>query len=136
MSARTRRSATAIRDAYRATEYDETKFPAIATAALREAAIPSRVGLDEVWEALRSIDHGKTISYAELARRVGRPRAARAVGAANGANPISLVIPCHRVIGADGSLTGYGGGMERKQALLEHEGALAANIARPGLRAR
>ena len=62
------------------------------------------------------------MSYGELAKRVGRPGAARAVGRANATNPISVVIPCHRVIGADGSLTGYGGGMERKKALLTHEG--------------
>ncbi len=76
----------------------------------------------KVWNQLRRIPFGETLSYAQLAKRVGRPGAARAVGAANGANPISVVIPCHRVIGSDGSLTGYGGGMERKRKLLEHEG--------------
>ena len=76
-----------------------------------------------VWSALRTIPVGTTISYAELARRVGRPRAVRAVGAANGANPISIVLPCHRVIGTSGALTGYGGGLERKQWLLRHERA-------------
>ena len=76
-----------------------------------------------VWTALRDIRAGATLSYAELARRVGRPSAVRAVGAANGANPVSLVVPCHRVIGANGALTGYGGGLERKQWLLRHERA-------------
>jgi len=74
-----------------------------------------------VWEALRGISCGTTLSYAGLAARIGRPAAVRAVGAANGANPVSIVVPCHRVIGADGSLTGYGGGVERKTWLLEHE---------------
>lgn len=74
-----------------------------------------------VWEELRRIPFGETISYAELARRVGDPRAVRAVGGANGRNPLSVVVPCHRVIGADGSLTGYGGGIERKRWLLGHE---------------
>lgn len=79
-----------------------------------------------VWQALRKIPCGTTISYGELARRIGRPAAVRAVGLANGANPIGIVVPCHRVIGADGSLTGYGGGLERKRWLLAHEGAAAA----------
>lgn len=78
-----------------------------------------------VWRALRDIPAGTTISYAELARRVGRPSAFRAVGLANGANPIGIVVPCHRVVGSDGSLTGYGGGIERKRWLLAHEGAVA-----------
>lgn len=76
----------------------------------------------EVWHALRTIECGKTISYAELAKRIGRPNSIRAVGTANGANPIGVVAPCHRVIGANGSLTGYGGGIERKAWLLRHEG--------------
>jgi len=75
-----------------------------------------------VWRALRRIPCGKTVSYASLARRIGRETAVRAVGLANGANPISIVVPCHRVIGSDGSLTGYGGGIERKRWLLAHEG--------------
>ena len=78
-----------------------------------------------VWDELRRIDYGDTISYGELARRVGRPGAARAVGLANGRNPISIIVPCHRVIGADGSLTGYGGGIERKRRLLDLEARLA-----------
>ncbi len=76
-----------------------------------------------VWQALRAIPCGQTISYAELARRIGTPAAVRAVGLANGANPVSIVVPCHRVVGANGSLTGYGGGLERKRWLLSHEGA-------------
>jgi methylated-DNA-[protein]-cysteine S-methyltransferase len=75
----------------------------------------------EVWAALREIPYGHTISYAELAAAVGRPGAARAVGAANGRNPIAVVIPCHRVIGASGALTGYGGGLGRKRLLLDLE---------------
>jgi methylated-DNA-[protein]-cysteine S-methyltransferase len=75
----------------------------------------------EVWDALREIPYGGTISYAELAAAVGRPDAARAVGAANGRNPIAIVIPCHRVIGASGALTGYGGGLRRKRLLLDLE---------------
>lgn len=74
-----------------------------------------------VWNALCDIGYGETISYAELARRVGNPRASRAVGLANGANPLSIVVPCHRVIGANGSLTGYGGGLEAKKWLLALE---------------
>jgi methylated-DNA-[protein]-cysteine S-methyltransferase len=75
-----------------------------------------------VWTALRGIPAGTTLSYGALAQRIGKPAAVRAVGLANGANPIGLVVPCHRVIGADGSLTGYGGGIERKRWLLQHEG--------------
>ncbi|NLW96616.1 MAG: methylated-DNA--[protein]-cysteine S-methyltransferase [Xanthomonadaceae bacterium] len=78
----------------------------------------------EVWHALALIPYGATISYAELAARVGRPTAVRAVGAANGRNPLPIVLPCHRVIGADGSLTGFGGGLPAKQYLLKLEGAL------------
>jgi methylated-DNA-[protein]-cysteine S-methyltransferase len=71
-----------------------------------------------VWQALRAIPYGETISYGELARRIGRPSANRAVGAANGANPLPIIVPCHRVIGANGSLTGFGGGVETKRFLL------------------
>ena len=74
-----------------------------------------------VWDALRGIPYGETVSYGELARRIGRPTASRAVGAANGRNPLAIVVPCHRVIGADGALTGYGGGLPVKEALLAHE---------------
>lgn len=76
-----------------------------------------------VWQGLTTIAPGETLSYGGLAARLGRSSAVRAVGAANGANPISIVVPCHRVIGADGSLTGYGGGLARKRWLLRHEGA-------------
>ena len=76
----------------------------------------------EVWRALLDIPFGSTESYGELAARIGRPKAVRAVGAANGANPIAIIIPCHRVIGRDGGLTGYGGGLLRKEALLHLEG--------------
>ncbi len=75
-----------------------------------------------VWQELRTIPCGQIMSYGELAARIGRPTAARAIGMANGANPISIVVPCHRVIGANGALTGYGGGIERKRWLLKHEG--------------
>ena len=75
----------------------------------------------EVWRALGGIACGTTLSYARLAERIGRPAAVRAVGLANGSNPIGIVVPCHRVIGANGSLTGYGGGIERKRWLLQHE---------------
>jgi len=78
-----------------------------------------------VWQALRDIPYGTTTTYGELAARLGNAKAVRAVGLANGANPVGIVIPCHRVIGADGSLTGYGGGLERKRWLLAHEGARA-----------
>lgn len=77
-----------------------------------------------VWTALRDIPAGQTTTYGQLAERLGLPLAARAVGLANGANPVGVVLPCHRVIGKDGSLTGYGGGLERKRWLLSHEGAL------------
>jgi methylated-DNA-[protein]-cysteine S-methyltransferase len=74
-----------------------------------------------VWSALRRIPAGRTVSYGMLATQIGRPKAIRAVGLANGANPIAIVVPCHRVIGADTSLTGYGGGLHRKRWLLAHE---------------
>jgi len=82
----------------------------------------------EVWDALRAIPYGSTISYAGLAARIGRPNAVRAVGAACGANPIPIVIPCHRVIGADGRLTGFGGGLAAKTWLLAHEGARPSQL--------
>lgn len=86
-----------------------------------------------VWAELARIPFGATLSYQELARRIGAPKASRAVGAANGRNPISIIVPCHRVVGADGSLTGYAGGPERKQWLLALEGSLRERAApRPG----
>ena len=87
----------------------------------------SPIGTDfqkAVWQALRRIPHGETVSYGELARQLGRPGASRAVGTANGSNPIPIVIPCHRVIASDGTLGGYGGGLDRKRWLLAHERAL------------
>ncbi|HYE45457.1 MAG TPA: methylated-DNA--[protein]-cysteine S-methyltransferase [Caulobacter sp.] len=91
------------------------------------ARIPTgAVGSDfqrSVWAELKAIPHGETRSYGALARKLGKPDASRAVGLANGSNPIAVVVPCHRVIGADGSLTGFGGGLPRKKWLLEHEGA-------------
>ncbi|MGH2889503.1 MAG: methylated-DNA--[protein]-cysteine S-methyltransferase [Solirubrobacteraceae bacterium] len=78
-----------------------------------------------VWRALLQIPYGETVSYAHVARAIGRVERVRAVGAANGRNPIAIIVPCHRVIGADGSLTGYGGGLERKRALLDLEAGVA-----------
>lgn len=111
---------------------------AAAAAQLTEYFAGSRVAFDlplaprgtefqrRVWDALREIPYGETISYAELARRIGQPSAMRAVGLANGRNPISIVVPCHRVIGADGSLTGYGGGIDRKRVLLDLEARVSS----------
>jgi methylated-DNA-[protein]-cysteine S-methyltransferase len=99
-------------DAYFAGELDAFDVPL----ALHGTAFQLRV-----WEELLRIPFGETISYSELARRLGDPKLVRAVGTANGRNPVSIIVPCHRVIGADGSLVGYGGGLERKQWLLEHE---------------
>ena len=76
----------------------------------------------EVWQQLLKVPFGQTVSYQAIANVIGRPRAARAVGAANGRNPISIIVPCHRVVGSDGSLAGYGGGLWRKEWLLRHEG--------------
>lgn len=75
----------------------------------------------EVWNQLSKIPYGETISYQELADRIGRPKAVRAVGQANGRNPICIMVPCHRVVGMNGTLTGYGGGLPRKEYLLKHE---------------
>lgn len=87
---------------------------------------PRGTGFQErVWRALLAIPFGVTRSYGELARTIGRPSASRAVGAANGKNPIAIIVPCHRVIGANGTLTGYGGGLPIKRWLLEHEAKLA-----------
>ena len=89
-----------------------------------------------VWDELRRIPYGETVSYGELARRIGRPTASRAVGAANGRNPLAIVVPCHRVIGADGALTGYGGGLPVKETLLAHEQGIAGGGALNGRHAR
>lgn len=83
----------------------------------------------EVWAALRETRPGTTLSYGALARKLGRPNAARAVGLANGANPIAIVVPCHRVISADASMTGHGGGVDRKRWLLAHEGVVFEHLA-------
>jgi methylated-DNA-[protein]-cysteine S-methyltransferase len=92
---------------------------------LRQFDLPLRLAGTEfqkiVWAALRDLQYGQRVSYGELARRIGRPSASRAVGLANGRNPIGIIVPCHRVIGASGSLVGYGGGLHRKRWLLEHE---------------
>ena len=92
---------------------------------LKEFDVPLAVAgtpfQQRVWEALTQIPYAETWSYAELAAHVGSPRAVRAVGLANGRNPVSIVVPCHRVVGSNGSLTGYGGGVERKQQLLDLE---------------
>lgn len=92
-----------------------------------------------VWDELVKIPFGERISYGELARRVGRPGSARAVGLANGRNPVSIIVPCHRVVGSDGTLTGYGGGLDRKAWLLDHEArqgpgqlALGLEVSAPG----
>lgn len=84
-----------------------------------------------VWQALREIPYGATRSYVDVARQLGNPKATRAVGGANHHNPLAIVIPCHRVIGRDGGLTGYGGGLDRKRWLLEHEQATCARAAHP-----
>jgi methylated-DNA-[protein]-cysteine S-methyltransferase len=86
-----------------------------------------------VWSALSGIPAGTALSYGMLATAIGRPGASRAVGLANGSNPIAIVVPCHRVIGADGGLTGYGGGLQRKKWLLEHEGVRLAGTAQPDI---
>ena len=117
--------------------YAERKRPSAARKALEayfdgNIAALDHVGVETggtpfqrtVWAALRRIPAGQTTSYGALASTIDRPRAMRAVGLANGSNPIGIIVPCHRVIGASGALTGYGGGLARKQWLLEHEGAL------------
>ncbi len=111
--------------------------PAGAATALRHYFAGSLMALDsvevemngtpfqkQVWDALRSVKCGTTTSYSAIARAIGLPAAVRAVGAANGANPVAVIVPCHRIVGANGSLTGYGGGLDRKRWLLQHEGAL------------
>lgn len=86
---------------------------------------------NKVWHALQQIEYGQTASYGEVARMIGRPTASRAVGAANGANPLPVVVPCHRVIGADAGLTGFGGGLAAKRVLLELEGISVAPEQQP-----
>jgi methylated-DNA-[protein]-cysteine S-methyltransferase len=105
--------------------YFDGDIPAIEAVATRTRGTDFQ---RQVWAALREIPAGGTVSYGELATRIGRPKAVRAVGAANGANPIPVVVPCHRVIGADASLTGFGGGLERKRWLLAHERKHAVTV--------
>lgn len=100
--------------AYFAGELQEFDLP------LRPAGTPFQ---QRVWQALLEIPYGETVSYGDIARRIESPKACRAVGLANGQNPISIIIPCHRVIGSTGKLTGYGGGLDRKEWLLNHERA-------------
>ena len=106
---------------------DETRWQLDAYFAGRRKVFELPLGLEgtpfqlRVWSALQEIPFGETRSYGDLAKAIGKPSAMRAVGAANGANPISIVVPCHRVVGADGSLTGFGGGIERKKFLLRLE---------------
>lgn len=88
-----------------------------------------------VWQALREVPYAETVSYGDIARRIGRPTGFRAVGMAIGRNPLAVVVPCHRVIGADGSLTGFGGGLVRKRLLLDHEAQVAGRNMRAGLAA-
>ncbi len=101
------------------TAYFKGDLDRLATIAWRVAGTPFQ---QKVWSALAKIPAGRTLSYGALAAKLGRPTAMRAVGHANGSNPISVVVPCHRLIGADGSLVKYGGGLERKRWLLRHEG--------------
>ncbi len=115
--------AGAIRNAFDA--YFAGQLDAIDGLAVDPAGTPFQ---QDVWRALRGVGPGTTVSYKELARRIGRPESVRAVGAANGANPVPVVIPCHRVIGADGRLVGYGGGLDRKRWLLAHEGVVPARL--------
>jgi methylated-DNA-[protein]-cysteine S-methyltransferase len=100
------------------TAYFAGQLHAIDTLPVAFAGTPFQ---NTVWQALRTIPAGETLSYSALAVQIGAPKAVRAVGLANGANPVGVIVPCHRVIGADGSLTGYGGGLERKKWLLAHE---------------
>ncbi len=94
---------------------------------------PEGTGFQQrVWSALLAIPFGQTRSYGQIAAAIGRPAASRAVGAANGRNPIAIIVPCHRVIGASGTLTGYGGGLPTKQWLLAHEGAATLPLCQPG----
>jgi methylated-DNA-[protein]-cysteine S-methyltransferase len=110
----------------RITDYFDGDLSAIDAIPVKTAGTPFQL---EAWTALRAIPAGTVVSYGEQAAKIGRPAAVRAVGLANGANPIGIVVPCHRVIGANASLTGYGGGIERKRWLLAHEGVDIAETA-------
>ena len=107
------------------TEYFKGDLGRLNTIRWRVAGTPFQ---HKVWTALPAIPPGTTMSYGALAARIDRPKAIRAVGHANGANPISIVVPCHRLIGADGSLVKYGGGLQRKRWLLEHEGVVLSRL--------
>jgi methylated-DNA-[protein]-cysteine S-methyltransferase len=113
-----RKAPKALRDAL--TAYFDGHITALDALAVQTQGTPFQ---QDIWQALREIPAGRTVSYGQLASRIDRPSAVRAVGLAVGANPVSLVVPCHRVIGADGSLTGYAGGLARKRWLLAHEAA-------------
>lgn len=104
-------------------QYMDGRLDALASIPVDTAGTPFQ---QAVWAAMRAIPAGATLSYGELARRIGAPAAIRAVGAASGANPVPVVVPCHRVVGSDGGLTGFGGGLPRKRWLLAHEGARRA----------
>lgn len=117
-SLREARAVASVRD--RIAAYFDGRLDAIDGIAVRTGGTAFQ---QTVWRALRGIGAGRTETYGALAARIGAASAVRAVGAANGANPVGVIVPCHRVIGADGSLTGYGGGIERKRWLLRHEGA-------------
>jgi len=119
-AAEVRRHPILDRAAFELTEYFAGKRQDFETPLRAEGTAFQRA----VWKALRDIPFGAVRSYADVARAIGRPKAVRAVGLANGCNPIAIMVPCHRVIGADRSLTGYGGGIPAKRWLLEHEGAL------------
>ncbi len=118
-AARTLRAAREQLDAYFAGDLTTFDLP------LAAGGTPFQ---QRVWAALLTIPFGHTTSYGTLAARIGEPKASRAVGAANGRNPISIIVPCHRVIGSSGKLTGYGGGMERKRWLLVHEGVVPIDV--------
>ena len=119
LSVNNRRAPMSARTAIQ--NYFDGELDALRTIAWRTAGTEFQ---RQVWAGLYGITAGETLSYGSLAIRLGRPKAVRAVGLANGANPVGLIVPCHRVIGADGSLTGYGGGLSRKRWLLRHEGAI------------
>lgn len=123
------RAPASIRDALEA--YFAGEIDALDAIPVEAAGTPFQ---RDVWAALRTIPAGATLSYGGLAAQIGRPSAMRAVGLANGSNPIAIVVPCHRVIGADATLTGYGGGVERKRWLLAHEGVAVADSPAPRAR--
>ena len=126
-----RKTAPSSRAARALEAYSDGDLSAIAALPAKTHGTPFQ---SQVWDALRTIPAGQSVSYGALAARIGRPGSSRAVGLANGSNPIAIVVPCHRVIGADASLTGYGGGLDRKRWLLVHEQAHCAVADAPQLR--